>query len=265
MPAPKSKGLPIPRSHPPMEARLVEELPTGPEWQYEPKWDGFRCLAFRDDATVDLMSKAGKPLGRYFPELVERMRALPAKRFVLDGEIVVPHGDSLSFDELLLRIHPASSRVAKLAAEIPDESPGAPLLRFKLARIYQHLRDYPKLEGELAEFVRRFPAHPYAAEGRTLLERIKKRGTVEPGKIGVVLPLSGNATYKRAGEQYLAGLKLALDGAPVQLVVRDSKGEPADAAAAVEALVYEDHVIAVVGGVVTAEAQGEMPVTVPAP
>lgn len=102
-----------------MEARLVPELPTGDEWQYEPKWDGFRCIAFRDGPTVDLISKAGKPLGRYFPELVARMLAVPAQRFVLDGEIVVPHGPSLSFDELLLRIHPAKSRIARLAAERP--------------------------------------------------------------------------------------------------------------------------------------------------
>lgn len=102
-----------------MEARLVDDLPTGDEWQYEPKWDGFRCLAFRDGARVDLMSKAGKPLARYFPDVVETMRSLGAQRFVVDGEIVVPDGDTLSFDELLLRIHPAASRVQKLAAEHP--------------------------------------------------------------------------------------------------------------------------------------------------
>jgi ATP-dependent DNA ligase len=111
--------LPLPRSYEPMEARLVPELPTGSDWQFEPKWDGFRCLAFRDDARVDLMSKAGKPLARYFPDLVETISLITAKRFVLDGEIVIPHDGSLSFDELLLRIHPAKSRVLKLAAEHP--------------------------------------------------------------------------------------------------------------------------------------------------
>jgi ATP-dependent DNA ligase len=104
-----------------MEALLVPELPTGTDWQYEPKWDGFRCLAFRDGTRVDLMSKAGKPLGRYFPDVIEALRALPAKRFVLDGEIVIPLDGSLSFDELLLRIHPAQSRVTKLAAEHPAD------------------------------------------------------------------------------------------------------------------------------------------------
>ena len=112
-------SLPIPRSYEPMEAKLVDELPTGAEWQYEPKWDGFRCVAFRDGDTVDLMSKAGKPLSRYFPELVETLRAVKAKRFVIDGEIVIPEDGSLSFDALLLRIHPAKSRIAKLSAETP--------------------------------------------------------------------------------------------------------------------------------------------------
>lgn len=111
--------LPIPRRYAPMEAQLVDELPTGTQWQYEPKWDGFRCLAFRDGDRIDLMSKAGKPLARYFPDLVETLRQVKAKHFVLDGEIVIPFDGGLSFDELLLRIHPATSRVQMLAAERP--------------------------------------------------------------------------------------------------------------------------------------------------
>jgi ATP-dependent DNA ligase len=102
-----------------MEAKLVDALPTGDDWQYEPKWDGFRCLMFRDGDKVDLMSKAGKPLGRYFPELIETLLAVKAKRFVLDGEIVIPYDGSLSFDELLLRIHPAKSRITMLSQERP--------------------------------------------------------------------------------------------------------------------------------------------------
>ena len=112
-------SLPIPRTYAPMEAKLVDELPTGGDWQYEPKWDGFRCLAFRDGDRIDLMSKAGKPLTRYFPELVETLRAVKAKRFVIDTEIVIPHDGSLSFDELLLRIHPAKSRITRLSTESP--------------------------------------------------------------------------------------------------------------------------------------------------
>ena len=111
--------LPLPHSYAPMEALLVDELPAGPGWLYEPKWDGFRCVVFRDGETIDLMSKAGKPLARYFPDLVETIRPIKARQFVLDGEIVIPHEDALSFDALLLRIHPAKSRVLKLAAEQP--------------------------------------------------------------------------------------------------------------------------------------------------
>ena len=111
--------LPLPRKYAPMEAQLVDELPVGPAWQYEPKWDGFRCIAFRDGTKVDLMSKAGKPLTRYFPELVAMLLQIRAERFVLDGEIIVSKEDELSFDELLLRIHPAASRITKLAAESP--------------------------------------------------------------------------------------------------------------------------------------------------
>lgn len=104
---------------PPMEARSVDEIPTGPQWRYEPKWDGFRCLIFRDGKSVVLQSKAGKPLTRYFPDIVAAVAALAPQRLVLDGEIVVPRGNAFSFDDLLQRIHPAMSRVDRLAAETP--------------------------------------------------------------------------------------------------------------------------------------------------
>src|SRR3954464_5392790 len=103
----------------PMDALSVDEVPAGPEWQYEPKWDGFRCLVFRDGDTITLQSKSGKPLTRYFPDVVDAVRELNAKHFVLDGEIVVPEGKVFSFDALLQRIHPAASRVTKLAKETP--------------------------------------------------------------------------------------------------------------------------------------------------
>jgi ATP-dependent DNA ligase len=102
-----------------MEALSVSAIPEGADWQYEPKWDGFRCLAFRDGKRVNLQSKAGQPLERYFPELVDRFLALAPGKFVLDGEIVIPADGDLSFDDLLLRIHPAASRITKLAAETP--------------------------------------------------------------------------------------------------------------------------------------------------
>ena len=112
-------SLPIAPPFLPMEAQQVNELPEGEAWQYEPKWDGFRCIAFRDGDHVDLQSKSAKPLARYFPEIVDHVLKLDARQFVLDGEIVIPVDNALSFEELLQRIHPAESRVRKLAASSP--------------------------------------------------------------------------------------------------------------------------------------------------
>src|SRR5437867_4671779 len=111
--------LPLKITYPPMEAKSVTELPSGANWQYEPKWDGFRCLASRDGGEIALQSKSGQPLARYFPELVDALLHLKAKQFVLDGEIVVPIKGRFSFDDLLMRIHPAASRIKKLANETP--------------------------------------------------------------------------------------------------------------------------------------------------
>jgi ATP-dependent DNA ligase len=111
--APTSSGLVA------MEARSVDAIPRGPEWQYEPKWDGFRCLLSRDARSVALRSKSGEDLTRYFPELTEAALHLKATQFTLDGEIVVPHGKSFSFDDLLQRIHPAQSRITKLSQQTP--------------------------------------------------------------------------------------------------------------------------------------------------
>src|SRR4051812_16035437 len=103
----------------PMEALLAAELPEGDGWQYEPKWDGFRCLARRDGDEVTLTSKSGKPLARYFPEVAQMLLGTKAERFVLDGELIISVGDTLSFDALQLRLHPAESRIRKLSAETP--------------------------------------------------------------------------------------------------------------------------------------------------
>lgn len=105
----------------PMEAKLVDALPEGEGWQYEPKWDGFRCLIFRDGAAIELQSKSGKPLGRYFPEVVAAVEALKAPRLALDGELIIPIGGILSFDALQMRLHPAESRIRKLAAQTPAQ------------------------------------------------------------------------------------------------------------------------------------------------
>jgi ATP-dependent DNA ligase len=106
---------------PPMEAKLVDALPDGPGWRYEPKWDGFRCLVFRDGDAVELQSKSGKPLARYFPEMVAAVQALSAPQFVLDGELIIPVGEVLDFGALQMRLHPAESRIRKLARETPAQ------------------------------------------------------------------------------------------------------------------------------------------------
>ena len=142
---------------PPMESRSVDEIPSGANWQYEPKWDGFRCIAFRDGDNVYLQSKAGQPLARYFPDVVEALGQLPSKKFVLDGELAIPIGNALSFDELQLRLHPAASRVAKLAKAHP-----ALFIVFDL----------------LAQDRQLFLKQPLR-ERRTWLEKFKMRGAVK--------------------------------------------------------------------------------------
>jgi ATP-dependent DNA ligase len=102
-----------------MEARSAENIPAGDGWQYEPKWDGFRCIAFRHGEQTYLQSKAGQPLARYFPDVARALAGLPEQQFVLDGELVVPVSGAFSFDELQLRLHPVASRVQKLAKANP--------------------------------------------------------------------------------------------------------------------------------------------------
>jgi ATP-dependent DNA ligase len=114
-----SMNLSIHPPLPPMEALSVDNIPIGANWQYEPKWDGFRCIIFRNGDKVEIQSKAGKSLSRYFPELQSAVRGLAAKAFVLDGEIAIANGDGFSFDALLQRIHPAPTRVERLSRETP--------------------------------------------------------------------------------------------------------------------------------------------------
>lgn len=159
-------ALPIRPPYPPMEAKSVAELPRGKDWQYEPKWDGFRCLAFRHGEQVLLQSKAGQPLGRYFPELVDALRHLRPKQFVLDGEIVIFSGEHLAFDDLLMRIHPAESRIRKLAAKTPAtlmcfdllvDDKGKPLIELPLAERRKRLEKSFRGIGE-SERLRLSPA-----------------------------------------------------------------------------------------------------------
>jgi ATP-dependent DNA ligase len=131
------ESLGVPLSLQPTEARTSLKLPEGPGWQFEPKWDGFRCLAFRAGDAVEIRGKSGKSLSRFFPEVVENLRGLPAGTFVVDGELVIPAGGTLSFEALQMRLHPAARRIEQLARETPAalilfdcllRTPGEPLL-----------------------------------------------------------------------------------------------------------------------------------------
>jgi ATP-dependent DNA ligase len=112
--------LPVRPPLAPMLAKLQDEIPRGEGWVYEPKWDGFRAIVFRDGEEVTIMSRDHKPLHRYFPELLPALRAALPEACVLDGEVIMPGPDGrLEFDALQLRLHPAESRIRKLAAEMP--------------------------------------------------------------------------------------------------------------------------------------------------
>jgi ATP-dependent DNA ligase len=180
-------SFPLRFPFPPMEAESVPVLPEGRAWQYEPKWDGFRSLAFRDGETVRLQSKAGKPLGRYFPDVVESLAGLEAARFVLDGEIVIRVDGHLSFDELLLRVHPAASRVRTLVAAHP-----ARLVVFDL----------------LVDERGRSLVERSLAERRERLEAFARR--YFPRRGGIVL--SQASRHTRTAQNWLAGGNGDLDG-----------------------------------------------------
>jgi ATP-dependent DNA ligase len=201
-----SLDLPIQPPYPPMEAKSATTIPAGDGWIYEPKWDGFRCVVFRDGDTVALQSKAGQTLTRYFPEIVDAVRSLEPSRFVLDSEIVIMRDGHLEFDDLLQRIHPAESRVRKLAVETPamllvfdllvdargGDLTGTPLVdrREALDRFFHALkRDHPRVD--LSPFT---PEHAQAERW------IKELG--QAGLDGVVA--------KRAGEPYHSGDREAM-------------------------------------------------------
>jgi ATP-dependent DNA ligase len=173
--------LPLRQPFMPMEAKSVDEIPTGKEWQYEPKWDGFRCLVFRDGDKIELQSKSGQSLTRYFPDIVESIRRIKATRFVLDGEIVVPSNGSFSFDDLLQRIHPAASRVAKLAKETPAllivfdllvDAEGKALVEIALEERRPRLEDFAKHYLQEQERIRLSPATTQLEDAKKWLKSV---------------------------------------------------------------------------------------------
>ena len=164
-----------------MEARTVAEIPAGKEWQYEPKWDGFRCLAFRRGAEIYLQSKAGQPLARYFPDIVAALAQVRAKRFVLDGELVIPVEGALSFDELQMRLHPAASRVQKLAAAHPamlivfdllEDETGASLLPLPLRSRREKLERFASKYLKDTSALRLSPATTSLAKAKKWFDRV---------------------------------------------------------------------------------------------
>lgn len=163
-----------------MEALSVDAIPAGPEWQYEPKWDGFRCLVFRDGETVTLQSKSGKPLTRYFPDVVAAAKAIKAKRFALDGEIVVPRNGVFSFDDLLQRIHPAASRIEQLSRKTPallivfdllGDERGRPLLDMPLSERRPTLEAFARRTFGMSD-VRLSPATTNLSDAKGWLKKV---------------------------------------------------------------------------------------------
>jgi ATP-dependent DNA ligase len=168
-----------------MEAQSADRLPTESGWWYEPKWDGFRCLAFRNGETVILQAKSGKPLTRYFPEVVQSLAAIPEPSFAIDGELLIPVGETFSFEALQMRLHPAESRIRRLAAETP-----AVLATFDMLQAPNgsDLRDRPLRErhAALAAFLERHggpsltltPGTQDSAQAQAWLDEGKLEGIV---------------------------------------------------------------------------------------
>ncbi len=188
-----------------MEAKSADTIPEDGPYLYEPKWDGFRCLAFRSGDNILLQSKAGQPLGRYFPELVSALGQLKALKLVLDGEIVIFVDGRLSFDDLLMRIHPAESRIRKLSASTPATLMCFDILVDERGRSLAQLplrERRRKLEQFLASssppgLIRLSPASP---ESRQAKQWMRERSTM--GLDGIIA--------KRLDEPYHSGDRTAM-------------------------------------------------------
>jgi ATP-dependent DNA ligase len=163
-----------------MEARAVSEIPRGAHWQYEPKWDGFRCLLGRSQDAVAMRSKSGQDLARYFPEVAAAAITLPERDFVLDGELVVPTVHGLSFDDLLRRIHPAESRIRRLAVEMAASyiafdllmQNGINLADMKLSKRRRSLEDFAKKCFSQSPVFRMSPASCKLADAQRWLRAV---------------------------------------------------------------------------------------------
>ncbi len=192
-----------------MEALAAPELPSGPEWEYEPKWDGFRAICRREGDEVEITSKAGQPLARYFPDIAEALRALSAKKFTLDGELVIPVAGRLDFNELQLRLHPAASRVNKLAGEHPavyvvfdliENERGGSLIDKPLHERRERLEAFASRYFEANERIRLSPATRSLEEARKWLSQMH-------GGLDGIIAKNLNAHYE-PGERSGAVLKI---------------------------------------------------------
>ena len=171
-----------------MEAKLVDALPEEGGWQYEPKWDGFRCLAFRADGAIELRAKSGKTLGRYFPEMAEALASLPQNKFVLDGELAIISDGEFSFDALLARLHPAESRVQLLSRETPAifilfdmlvDTAGGSLIEAPLSKRREALEDF----FALAKKIRSLKLSPYSLKARDAQSWLTQGGAALDGVV----------------------------------------------------------------------------------
>lgn len=198
-----SRKFGIPLDLPPMEAKLLDSLPAEGAWQYEPKWDGFRCLAFKDGSDVELRAKSGKPLTRYFPEVATMLAGLSADRFVVDGELVIEVDGDLSFDALQMRLHPAESRIQRLSRETPARfilfdilriPPGDTVIDQPLSVRRCHLEDFIRGAGPpglaISPFTRdRDVAEDWLGEDRQSTDGVVAKrldGPYEPGERAMI-------------------------------------------------------------------------------
>lgn len=224
----KTLTLPIRPPYPVMDAQLVDAVPEGTRWQYEPKWDGFRCLAFREGEKVDLQAKSGKPLTRYFPDIVELLKSVSAQRFVVDSELVIPVGEELSFEQLQLRLHPAESRVRKLSAQHPAtiilfdllvDANGKSLVTLPLKERRKSLEDF---YARFASRIERLRLSPVTTELKQARDWLRQTGSALDGIVAKRLDFdyrsgdrSGMVKYKNirsadcvvGGFRYLQGKK----------------------------------------------------------
>jgi ATP-dependent DNA ligase len=189
----------------PMEARSAERLPEGEGWWFEPKWDGFRCLAIRDGDQVALQAKSGKPLGRYFPEIVALLRSLRPDRFIIDGELLVQAEGRFSFEALQMRLHPSETRIRRLAAETPA---ALTLFDMLLAPSGEDLRASPLAErhAALAAFSRSLADTPAISVTPGTADRALAQTWLDAGRLEGVVAKRWDGPYLE-GERAMIKVK----------------------------------------------------------